>query len=162
KSGALTGVTYDVTDAPGESYFVGQLHDDASGALQWETAELQNGGLQITGEANGVRLVSHGDDVMTGGGSDEKFVLHAVFGADTITDFSSHDSGAGHDTISLVTADFADFHALLSAATNSGSDVLITVPHGHNGQTLQTLTLDGLDTGALAGLAADFAFHSRN
>ena len=64
------------------------------GALRWETAELDNGGLQITGEVNGATLVSHGDDVMTGGGSNEKLVLNTMFGADTITDFSSHDSGA--------------------------------------------------------------------
>jgi hypothetical protein len=156
KSGALTGITYDVTNAPGESYLVGQFHHGASGGLRWETAELQNGGYQITGEANGATLVSHGDDVMTGGGSDETFVLHTMFGADSITDFSSHASGAGHDIISLTTADFADFHALLSAATNSGSNVSIAAPHG------QTLTLDGLNTATLAGLAADFTFHSWN
>jgi hypothetical protein len=152
-SGAPAGVTYDVTNAPGESYFVGELHYGASGALRWETAELENGGLQITGEANGARLFGHGDDVMTGGGSNETFVLGAIFGADAITDFSSHDSGAGHDTISLSRADFASFDAVLSAATNSAGGVLIAAPHG------QTLTLDGLDTAALAGLAADFTFH---
>ena len=154
KSGASTGVTYEVTDAPGESYFVGQLHDGAGGVPRWETAELENGGYQITGEANGVTLVGHGDDVMTGGGSNETFVLHANFGADTITDFSSHDRGALHDTISLPTADFANFDALLSAATNSGANVSISAPRG------QTLTLDGLDVATLAGLAADFKFHS--
>ena len=56
KSGALAGVTDDVTDAPGESYFVGHFHHGASGGLRWESAELENGGFQITGEANGVHV----------------------------------------------------------------------------------------------------------
>ena len=155
KSGASAGVTDHVTDAPGESYFVGDFHYGAGGGLRWESAELENGGFQITGEANGVQLSGQGDDVMTGGGSRDTFALGPIFGADTITDFASHDRGAGHDTISLSKTDFANFHALLSAANNSGANVVIAGPQG------QTLTLDGLDVAQLAGLSADFTFHRK-
>jgi hypothetical protein len=155
KSGTSAGVTDHVTDAPGESYFVGDFHYGAGGGLRWESAELENGGFQITGEANRVQLAGQGDDVMTGGGSRETFALGPIFGTDTITDFASHDRGAGHDAISLSKADFANFSALMSSASNSGSDVLIAGPHG------QTLTLDGLDVAQLAGLSADFTFHRK-
>lgn len=152
-SGAPAGVTYDVTDAPGESYFVGELHYGESGALRWEAAELENGGFQITGEVDGARLVGHGDDVMTGGGSNETFVLNAIFGADRITDFWKYDIGPRHDTISLSTADFANFAAVRSAAMNTATGVILSAPNG------QTLTIDGLDVATLDRLAADFTFH---
>lgn len=155
KSGASAGVTQHVTDAPGESYLVGNFHYDADGALRWESAELENGGFQITGEANGVQLAGQGNDVMTGGGSRETFSLGPIFGADSITDFSSHDHGGRHDTISLSRSDFANFSAVLSSASNSGGDVLIAGPNG------QTLTLDGLDVAQLAHLSADFTFHGK-
>lgn len=153
KSGASTGRTEHVTDAPGESYFVGDFHYDEAGGLRWASAELENGGFQIAGQANGVRLSGQGDDVLIGDGSRETFVLNAVFGADTITDFAQHVSGAAHDTISLSRADFANFGALLASASNSGGNVVIAGPHG------QTLTLDGLNVAELSGLSADFTFH---
>jgi len=152
KSGAFTGVTYDVTSAPEDPYTNGRVHYDAAGALRWETAELNNGGNQITGVADGVTLISHGNDVMTGGGSSEKFVVNAIFGADTITDFASHATGPGHDTISLSRADFADFAAVMASATNAGGD---TVLHAANGQTL---TLLGVNVATLSHLSADFTF----
>ena len=153
KAGALTGVTYDVASAPQDPYTNGQVHVSTSDNLRWETAELENGGYQITGEANGVRLVSHGDDVMTGGGSHETFVLNAIFGADTITDLASHASGAGHDFISLSKADFSDFAAVLASATNVGGNAVL---HTANDQTL---TLIGVDVATLSNLSADFRFH---
>ncbi len=152
QSGAETGVTYGVTAPPGEPYLVGKSHYSAGGVLRWESAELQNGGDQITGEHNGATLIGQGDDVMTGGGWRETFVLHADFGDDTITDFASHDRGMAHDSIVLSKADFSNFAALMSAATNSGANVTIAAPHG------QTLTLDGLDTATLATLGPEFKF----
>jgi pimeloyl-ACP methyl ester carboxylesterase len=152
-AGTLTGVTYDVTSAPEDPYANGRVHDDASGNLQWETAALENGGNQITGVADGVRLVSHGDDVMTGGGSSEKFVLNAIFGADVITDFASHASGADHDVISLSRSDFQDFAAVLASATDSGGNAVL---HTANNQTL---TLLGVDVATLSQLSTDFTFH---
>ena len=153
KSGEFTGVTYDLTSAPEDAYTPGSAHYDVAGDLRWETAELNNGGNQITGVADGVRLVSHGDDVMTGGGASETFVLNAIFGADTITDLASHASGAGHDTISLSRADFSDFAAVMASATNSGGNAVL---HTANDQTL---TLLGVNVATLSHLSADFAFH---
>src|SRR5262249_36580912 len=99
-------------------------------------------------------ISSIANDKMTGGGSSETFLFNGPYGADTIMDFAAHDTGALHDVISLPTSDFADFAAVLSAATNVGSNVLITAKNG------DTLTLTGLNTAALAGLSADFTFHS--
>jgi hypothetical protein len=153
KSGKLTGVTYDLTNAAEDPYTPGLVHFSLAGELRWETAELNNGGNQITGVADGVRLVSHGDDVMTGGGSSETFVLNAIFGADTITDLASHSSGAGHDTIDLSRADFSNFAAVLASATNSGGNAVL---HTANDQTL---TLLGVNVATLSHLSADFTFH---
>jgi hypothetical protein len=152
KSGAFAGVTYDVTSALGDPYAPGQTHYGAGGVLRWDSAELNNGGYNITGDANGVTLVSHGDDVMTGGGSNEKFVLAQTFGADTITDFATHATGADHDTISLSRADFSNFASVLSSATMVGNDTILT---SHTGQTI---TLTGLNVGTLSDLSADFVF----
>ena len=93
---------------------------------------------------------------MTGGGSSETFVFNPVFGTDKITDFSAHDSGAGHDTISLSTADFANFAAVLQGAAasgTSGANTTITSASTHD-----ALTLVGLTTTELTGLSTDFAF----
>jgi hypothetical protein len=152
-AGALTGVTYDVSSAPQDPYANGRVHYDASGNLRWETVALENGGNQITGVADGVRLVSHGDDVMTGGGSSETFVLNAVFGADAITDFASHSSGTGHDIVSLSRADFSDFAAVLSSATQSDGNTILTTANG------QSIALVGVSIAMLAHLSADFTFH---
>ena len=153
KFGALTGITYDLPGAAQDPYTPGLVHFDPSGELRWETAQLNNGGNQITGVADGVTLISHGDDVMTGGGSSETFVLNAIFGADTITDLASHASGAGHDTISLSRADFSDFAAVMASATNSGGNAVL---HTANDQTL---TLLGVNVATLSHLSADFTFH---
>jgi Lipase (class 3) len=152
-AGALTGVTYDVSSAPQDPYANGRVHYDASGNLRWETVALENGGNQITGVADGVRLVSHDDDVMTGGGSSETFVLNSVFGADVITDFASHASGAGHDIISLSRADFSDFAAVLSSATQTAGNTLLTTAAG------QSIELVGVSIATLAHHSADFTFH---
>jgi hypothetical protein len=153
KAGEFTGVTYDLTSALEDPYTSGSAHYDAAGDLRWETADLNNGGRQITGVADGVKLASHGNDVMTGGGANEKFVFSAVFGAGTITDLASHASGAGHDTISLSRADFADFAAVLASATNSGGSAVL-----HTADS-QTITLLGVNVATLSHLSADFKFY---
>jgi hypothetical protein len=152
-AGALTGVTYDVSSALQDPYANGRVHYDASGNSRWETVALENGGSQITGVADGVPLVSHGDDVMTGGGSSETFVLHAVFGADVITDFASHASGVGHDIISLSRGDFADFAAVLSSASQTDGNTILTAANS------QSIALVGVSIAMLAHHSADFTFH---
>jgi hypothetical protein len=76
------------------------------------------------------------------------FVLDAIYGADVITNFTSA------DTISLPAAEFANFAALTSAASQSGANVLITASDG------DTLTLKNMTTGTLAGMSSNFTFHA--
>jgi len=100
----------------------------------------------LSGGAGGDTLIGGaGDDTLTGdpGGNtsagqhsvdvptlpvifgDDTFVFHSNFGHDTITDF---DSGTGsHDTIQFDTDVFANFAAVLAAATLSGADTVITL-----------------------------------
>ena len=119
KSGAQTFVIYDYTDVTGQNYYAYQLHDNLSGATLTESYDLDTGGHQITGFTEGVKLQSHGDDVMTGGSSNETFFLKHIFGADTITDFATYETGMTHDIISLSKADFSNFTAVKAGAANS-------------------------------------------
>jgi hypothetical protein len=75
------------------------------------------------------------------------FVFNALYGADKIVNFTAA------DTISLPVSEFANFAALQAAATNSGGNLLIAAPDGDR------LTLVGMDTTTLAGMAANFSFH---
>jgi hypothetical protein len=130
KSGVSTGVIYDVSSAPQDLFTSGRVHCDTAGNLRWETALLNNGGSQINGVADGATLVSHGDGTMTGGGSSEKCVINAIFGTNTITDVTDHVAGLAYDTISLSRADFAKFAAVLSSATHSDGDTVLTTANG--------------------------------
>src|SRR5581483_11785354 len=68
---------------------------------------------------------SLGDDVLTGGSDNDRFVFHAGFGNDTITDFAA---GAGtDDVIEFHDGLFNDFSAVQAASTQVGSDVRIAV-----------------------------------
>ena len=138
----------------GASYYAYQVEENASGGLMQMTYDLNNGGHAIVGAQNGLTINSLGDDTMTGGGSGETFVFNGVFGHDKITDFSNYTTGASHDTISLSTSEFANFNAVMSAATNSGSNVVITAADG------DTLTLKNMNVATLSGLSSDFKFHA--
>ena len=152
--GAVVDTIYDFTKVTGASYDAYQVEESAGGALIQTTYDLNNGGHAIVGAENGLTITSIGNDGMTGGGSGETFVFNPIFGADKIADFAAHDSGAGHDTISLSTADFANFAAVKAAAADAGSNVVIKAADG------DALTLVGLNVTTLAGLSADFTFHS--
>lgn len=146
---------YDYTNVAGQDYYAYQIHDGPGYDELAETEDLDSGGHRVIGFGSYVRFLWTGDNaVITGNGSNETFVLKPVFGADTITDFSRHETGHGHDTISFSTADFANFAAVMAGAANLGSSVVITAADG------QTLTLDHLNTATLAGLSADFRFRA--
>ena len=89
-----------------------------------------------------------GDDTLTGFFDADAFVFGANFGHDTITDFTA--SGAGHDRILLLASMFADFAAVQSHMTQSGSDVVISDGVG------DTITLSHLLTTDLT--SGDFTF----
>jgi hypothetical protein len=128
----FTGVT-------GKAYSADEVEFNAHGVKEQATFDLNNGHHEIVGYANDLTFVSLGDDMMTGGGSSEHFVFNTTY---------------GHDVISLAKTQFANFHALTTAAENSGHNVIITAKDG------DTLTLDGLNKATLLTLAADFTFHA--
>jgi Ca2+-binding RTX toxin-like protein len=81
---------------------------------------------QILGNDGNDRIDGRsGNDSLIGGAGTDTFVFDAGFGQDTITDFIAG-SGAGHDVIEFDQAIFADFDAVLGAAANVGSNVVIT------------------------------------
>ena len=89
-----------------------------------------------------------GNDILTGNSGSDAFVFGASFGHDTVTDFTA--AGAGHDRILLLASMFADFAAVQSHMTQSGSDVVISDGLG------DTITLSHLLTTDLS--AGDFTF----
>ena len=123
---------------------------------KWSSIITTNddGSHAIVGGVDGLTLNSIHNDIFTGGGNNETFVLSANYGHDLITDFGSHATGAGHDFISLAANEFANFAAVMNAAVTSGSDTIIT---GLNGDQL---VLSGITKTTLAGLSADFTFHA--
>jgi hypothetical protein len=143
-----------VMGVTGKPYSAYEIKYDAHGVKEQATFDLKNGDHEIVGYANGLTFASLGHDIMTGGGLSEHFVFNSTYGHDVITDFATHDKGAGHDVISLAKTQFANFHALTTAAENSGHNVVITAKDG------DTLTLDGLNKATLLTLTADFTFHA--
>jgi hypothetical protein len=115
-----------------------------------------DGSTTTTGYGNGLTIdaAAGGADTITGGGSSETFVLAAGFGQDAITDFYQHLSGPGADAISLPSAEFQDFAAMLGDAQTVGANTVITAAGG------DALTLLNVTKATLAGLSADFTFHA--
>ena len=95
-NGALEDVVYSFTNVSGANAYAYQVTDNASGAGLQETFDNRDGSHRIIGLANNQTLTSIGDDKMTGGGSGATFLLNAVYGHDTITDFSTYATGASH------------------------------------------------------------------
>jgi Ca2+-binding RTX toxin-like protein len=104
----------------------------------------------ITGSTGADTLVGGADnDTLTGGTGNDSFVFRAGFGLDTITDFTA---GAGSDdAIDFYDGIFADYAAVIAAASTSGANTIITV------DASTKITLTGV---ALASLHQDdFRFH---
>lgn len=80
-----------------------------------------------------------GDDLLSGGSGDDVFVFAPNFGHDRITDFGGWDA----DVIEFTTGMFADFDAVLAAAVQVGSDVVITLDD-QNSLTLAEMHRDSL------------------
>ncbi|MCZ0733021.1 calcium-binding protein [Phreatobacter sp. AB_2022a] len=69
-----------------------------------------------------------GNDLLSGGGGSDTFVFDPNFGQDTIADFIA--GAASPDIIQFKSSIFADFAAVMAAATQNGSDVLISTGGG--------------------------------
>nr|WP_312872500.1 calcium-binding protein [Rhizobium viscosum] len=81
------------------------------------------------------------DDILVGTEADDNFVFSGNFGHDTIIDFAA---GAGSiDVVDIETDVFADFASVMAAATQSGSDTLITYD-GDNSILLKDVALSSL------------------
>jgi hypothetical protein len=119
-----------------------------------QTYDMNNGSHILRGYADGLTFDSLRNDTMTGGGDSETFVFNPGFGADKVTDFAAHLTGAGADRISVATSQFADFSALLAATRNSGANVVITAPN-HD-----TITLFDMTRRLVAAHSGDFSFHA--
>jgi Ca2+-binding RTX toxin-like protein len=101
-----------------------------------------SGNDTITGTSTADRIIGlAGNDTLTGGGASDIFVFNVGFGKDTITDFTA---GAGSvDVIQLNTSVFANFAAVTAAATQVGSDTLITYD-ANNTLTLKNVAMSSL------------------
>jgi Ca2+-binding RTX toxin-like protein len=79
----------------------------------------------IGGTEDDVIVGGSGDDRLTGGGGDDVFVFSAGFGRDVVVDFSA--GAASDDVIEFHDGIFADFAAVMAAATTSGNGTVITL-----------------------------------
>jgi autotransporter passenger strand-loop-strand repeat protein len=146
--GSLADEIYSFTNVTGQPYYAYQVEETPGGSGVQETLDLASGGHDLIALASGQTLTSLGLDMMTGSASGAtSFVLNAIYGQDTITNLTAA------DTVSLPTAEFASFNALLGAAQNQGANVVITAGDG------DTLTLNNMTKTQLTGMAANFTFH---
>ncbi|EEA94577.1 VCBS domain-containing protein, partial [Pseudovibrio sp. JE062] len=128
--------------------------DNGNGALTTQQVTVTINGKDDLGTSNSDTLVGEsqndildgltGSDVLTGSSGSDIFVFrNSTFGNDTITDF---EAGAGSDdTIRFDSDTFADFDAVIAAASDEGSSVVITVDD-HNSVTLNNVSMSELHT----------------
>ncbi|CTQ55950.1 Poly(beta-D-mannuronate) C5 epimerase 2 [Roseibium album] len=99
-----------------------------------DTIDGQLGNDTLTGAA--------GDDVLTGGTGSDTFVFGGGdTGHDTVTDFTA--GAATDDLLSFETSLFADYAAVLAAATDVGSNTVITID-ANTSIELQNVQIDDL------------------
>lgn len=106
----------------------------------------------LTGSTVANRLTGlAGNDNLTGQAGSDTFVFAPGFGKDTITDFTA---GAGSDDIIEFDDDiFANFSAVLAAASQVGADTLITYD-SNNTVTLKNVTMTNLNADDFTFIAA--------
>jgi Ca2+-binding RTX toxin-like protein len=83
-----------------------------------------------------------GNDIFVGGGQSDTFVFAANFGRDIIRDFKA--SGSAQDTIQFSKTVFDSFASVLSHASQSGQDVVIST--GNDTLTLKNTKLSALNS----------------
>ena len=127
-----------------------EFNDTLTGTSSANVLTGLGGNDTLNGGADADTLIGGANnDTLTGGAGNDSFLFRAGFGTDTITDFTA---GAGSDdAIDFYDGIFADYAAVIAAASTSGSNTIITV------DASTTITLTGV---ALASLHQDdFRFH---
>ncbi|WP_439817202.1 beta strand repeat-containing protein [Zavarzinia sp. CC-PAN008] len=126
-----------------------------SGSQQLES-QLEDLVLTGAGDIDGTgtdlenRLTGNmGDNVLTGLGGADTFVFNAVFGNDTVTDFTAG-GGTGHDLLDLSATAFTDFADVMASTADVGGGAVITLDANN------TITLTGVLKAELT--EADFVF----
>ncbi len=101
-------------------------------------------GSAILGSSGANTLTStSGNNLFVGNGHPDTFVFASNFGKDVIKDFNPNASSPGHDVIQFSKSVFDSFADVLSHATQSGQNVVIT--HGADSLTLNNVKLASLD-----------------
>jgi Ca2+-binding RTX toxin-like protein len=147
--GAVVGTGLDnVLDFSGLTSKIGMSYIDGGKGNDTITGTSMNDELR---GGDGLDLLNGGggNDLLNGGNGADTFVFNGDFGVDRIVGFAAG-SALGHDVIEFDDAQFADFAAVMSHATQVGSDVLISLDPTHS-VTLQSMTLAKL-------VADDFRF----
>ncbi|WBL80335.1 Ig-like domain-containing protein [Bradyrhizobium xenonodulans] len=97
--------------------------------------------LTINGTSGAdILLGGTGNDLLTGGAGSDLFVISRGFGSDTISDFQG---GAGGDVLRVQNYGFATFASFMSAAKQTGADVVVTLSSSE-ALTLQNVSLSSL------------------
>jgi hypothetical protein len=148
--GAVKDAIYGFTGISGQSYFAYQVEDNAAGAAQQETLDLNSGGHETYALTNNQTLVSQGDDVMVGdatAGTTTTFRFEAIYGAETIQNFNTSDK------VFLPSSEFTNLSTMLNNhATQANGNVTITALDG------DSLVIDGTSKTALSSMTANFTF----
>ncbi len=106
-----------------------------SGNLLTYSQTNNNGSHTVEGGGgDGLTLHSIGNDTLTGGGANERFVFTPGFGHDTITDFIP--GGPGHDHLGLSRSDFGTIAAVLQDTSQHGANTVIADPFSGDHLTL--------------------------
>ncbi|MFB9978584.1 beta strand repeat-containing protein [Mesorhizobium kowhaii] len=114
-----------------------------------DTLTGNTGDNSLNGGTGNDRLTgAGGDDLLTGGANNDTFVFRAGFGHDTIMDFAA--GATVSDVIEFSQDLFVDYTAVLAAASDVGSDTLITLD-ANNSILLHNVTVASLN-------ANDFLF----
>ena len=113
---------------------------DKSWKLTQSVQNNNDGTNSVTGYGSGLTFHSTGlgNDIVTGGGSNETFVFGLDSGRETITDFIAE--GSSHDLISVNHTLASDWTHLLADMRQIGGDVQITL-NPNNIVTLQHMTI---------------------